>query len=314
MYTFRFLAFSLMASSSAFAAVDQIKVIYGADNRKDIYQSTTAQKKLAQATAGMVFLSNLTEDSKGKLSIKKPLTLEESGNICATEKFAQQPTAPFCSGFLIAPDIIVTAGHCYKARGTAESNCKTAGWLFDYSMKSANHDPTTNIAPTRLYKCKEVIAAEWNQTVDYAIIRLDRPVTGRTPLKFRTTGKLSSETELTVIGHPTGLPSKVSDKGRVTLNTLENTFSTTLDTFHGNSGSAVMDSKTGLVEGILIQGKTDYKPSDSRDPQSCQVVNICDDTGKNCSAGNQHGTIAHGEVVFRITKIVDLINKAIQKK
>jgi V8-like Glu-specific endopeptidase len=39
-------------------------------------------------------------------------------------------------------------------------------------------------------------------------------------------------------------------------------FVTNLDTFEGNSGSPVIDAQTGLVEGILYEGKEDFNYSD----------------------------------------------------
>lgn len=313
MSNIKLLLVSVVFSSQAIASNSQIKVIYGSDNRKDVYQASSTQKKLASSTAGMVFINKFTKSSRANhFDIAAASTLEEAANICPAEKFSQQLTAPFCSGFLVGPDLLVTAGHCYLARGTAESNCKNAVWVFDYNMKSAKHDPSKDIPITNIYTCKEIVAAQWNAGQDYAIIRLNRKVTNRSPLKIRTSGNVSSGAEVMVIGHPTGLPTKIADKGRVTLNSQANTFSTTLDTFHGNSGSAVFDAKSGEVEGILIQGKTDYQLSNMNNPKSCKVVNVCDDRAMNCSAGAETGSIAHGEVVFRIGKISALIQSALK--
>ena len=117
-----------------------------------------------------------------------------------------------------------------------------------------------------------------------------------------------------VIGHPTGLPTKISANGKVNLNTEVTRFSTSLDTFHGNSGSAVFDAVTGQVEGILIMGKNDYRPSILSNPNSCQVANLCDESANNCSAGLESGVIGHGEVVLRIEKLKTLITKALATK
>ena len=61
-------------------------------------------------------------------------------------------------------------------------------------------------------------------------------------------------------------------------------------------------------------GKNDYRPSLLSNPESCQVANICDESAKNCSAGTESGTIAHGEVVLRIEKINAQITKALATK
>lgn len=298
--------------SSAYA---ETNVIYGPDNRLDVYEVRNAvHKRLAQSTAGMVSLGTLTYGSSQSLiNVHNPKTLTTGQNICSTEKFADQYLAPMCSGFLVAPDLIVTAGHCFKTFSTPENVCKSFAWVFDYQMNSATSNPAKDMQLSNIYACKSVYAV-LNDSMDFAIVKLNRKVTGRTPLTFRQQGIIPNSTELLVIGHPSGLPTKVSDKGRITRNSEVTNFSTTLDTFHGNSGSAVFDAKTGLVEGILIQGKTDYVPSDARDPNSCQVVNRCDETANNCLAGAQRGAISAGEVVLRIERIASQIKAMSQAK
>jgi V8-like Glu-specific endopeptidase len=292
----------------------QNKVIYGKDNRKDVYETlNVVHKKLSRSSAGMIHIGMFTKGEKPKtFDLKYTDSLERSQNICASEKFSQQPTAPNCSGFLVSEDTLVTAGHCYEGReDTPENICKKFAWVFGYEMTSATSDPTKGIALENIYLCKQVVKVELNATMDYAIIKLDRKVVGREPLKFRTSGKISSPTPLLVIGHPTGLPTKIADGGKITKNSEETRFSTTLDTFHGNSGSAVFDAKTGQVEGILIMGKNDYLPSIASNPKSCLVVNTCKESGNACSAGKETGPVASGEVVLRIEKIANEIAKAI---
>lgn len=313
----KFAALTLLSLSVTplLASTPDIDVVYGEDNRLDVYKVTNSlHKTLAQSTAGMVPTNLLKRTSvQNILEIQGGKTLRESANLCSGEAYAEQPVAPACSGFLVAPDLIVTAGHCYKSFSTPENVCKSFAWIFDYNMKSATHDPNKNIQLKNVYLCKSIVEAVLTPTMDYAIIRLDRKVVGRPALKIRETGRVNSATELVVIGHPTGLPTKVSPQGKITKNSEVTTISTTLDTFHGNSGSAVFDARTGQVEGILIQGKTDYRPSIPGNPNSCQVVNKCDDNARNCASGNEGGAIAQGEVVLRIETIAAKIKKAQSK-
>ena len=307
----KFAILTLITMAPALAVTPQMDVVYGDDNRLDIYKVTNSlHKTLAQSTAGMIPINQLKKSGTNLFEILSPKTLGEAENICSGEAYVDQKIAPICSGFLVAPDIIVTAGHCYKSFSTPENVCKSFAWIFDYNMKNPTADPTKNISLNNVYLCKSVIEAQLSPTMDFSIIRLDRKVIGRAALKIRENGKVADKSELVVIGHPTGLPTKVSPKGKITKNTELTTISTTLDTFHGNSGSAVFDASTGLVEGILIQGKTDYRPSIAGNPQSCQVVNKCDNNAQNCQAGNEGGTIANGEVVLRITTIAGKIKSA----
>lgn len=299
--------------SISFSALSSVDVIYGTDNRQDVYQVTNPlHQKLVKSTAGMInkgyFIKGATA---GTFDLKGTNTLERAHNICASEKFSQQQVAPTCSGFLVGPDTIVTAGHCYNSFDLPENVCSKFMWVFDYDMKSAGHNPTKGLKISNIYGCKKVLAVKRDNFYDFAVIRLDRKVVGREPLKFRTTGKVPSNTPLMVIGHPTGLPTKVSADGKITKNSEYTRFSTTLDTFHGNSGSAVFNSSTGQVEGVLIMGKNDYAPSNPLNPKSCLTTNKCDENAMNCSAGADQGVIANGEVVLRIEIISQVIKNAL---
>ncbi len=301
---------SLLITINAQAGID---VIYGQDNRQDIYQvSNSLHLKLAKATAGMVSAAMFQRSSdRNFFNLKDVPTLERSQNICPSESFSQQATAAMCSGFLVGPDTLVTAGHCFKTFSTPEQVCKSFAWVFDLDMKSSSHNPTSKIPLSNIYLCKQVVAAELSNVADFAVIKLDRKVVGREPVKYRTSGKISNSTELVVIGHPSGLPTKVAPGGKVTKNIEPTRFSTTLDTFHGNSGSAVFDAKTGMVEGILIQGKTDYIVSNKNDPKSCMVLNKCDENGNNCMNGVEAGPIQWGEVVLRLDQVLPAIQKSL---
>ncbi len=313
MQKFLALAALIMTAQSALANTN---VIYGKDDRKDIYQTTNAlHLTLAKSTAGMIkknmFVTSMKANS---FDLQNTVSLEAAENVCPTEKFSQQPLAPICSGFLIGPDTLVTAGHCYNSFDKPENVCRDFAWVFDYDMKSATYDPTKNISAANIYSCKSVLTVQRDSLYDFSIIRLDRKVVGRAPLKLRTSGTISNTASLVIIGHPTGLPTKISANGKINLNTEATRFSTSLDTFHGNSGSAVFDAVSGQVEGILIMGKNDYRPSILSNPNSCQVANLCDETANNCSAGVETGVIGHGEVVLRIEKISALITKALATK
>lgn len=288
----------LLTSVSSFA---ETKVIYGVDNRKDLSEvRNPIYQKLAKSTAAMVSTSFLYQKEDGHYQSLMQVSLEEGMNICSSERFAQQPMLANCSGFLIADDLLVTAGHCLMAE---EMSCKSNSWVFDYDNFDGDYD-LNHIDKSTVYKCKEIVGHALNDFQDYAVIRLDRKVTGREPLRIRTSGKVSESAPLVVIGHPSMLPAKVTDGGSVLDNNDPFKFITSLDTFQGNSGSAVFNANTGIVEGILVNGKTDYIHSDPNDPLSCLVVNECSQDGKECVDKSKGSTAVFGEGVTRIAMIL----------
>lgn len=260
--------------------------IFGEDNRNDLTVESPVYQ-LGRATAVAVISTNRVTQPDGRLSIMtEPLTA--TTGFCADERFAlQQSLSLSCSGFLIAPDLLVTAGHCQtnvdEVRNNSGGYCEVFSWLFDYQMSPQGELKTTDIPPERLYNCKQIIYAVADQHEpfrDFAIVQLDRPVLDREPLKIAEL-PISLGDSVTMIGYPTGLPMKLTDRARVTFNDPSTmAFVTNLDALDGNSGSAVLNSK-GEIAGILVSG-TPSRRSWLDTTKQCERVNRCDDDGKNC--------------------------------
>jgi len=262
------------------------KVIYGTDGRMEVYERPE-YKNWAKSTA--IQISNSLLKNEGDRVRVGGGIFQDAGELCDTERYASQPSPGRCSGFLVAPDLLVTAGHCIQM----DYHCQSNSWVFDFN---ASKDGTVNtlLNPQQIFRCVSIIStARDNKTQnDYAVIRLDRVALGRTPLKFRTSGQVDQNADLVVIGNPSGLPTKVTVGGTMRDNTNPIFFRANLDTFGGNSGSAVFDTRTGLVEGILVRGETDFV----NDPiRSCNVV-------YKCKEGE-----CRGEDVTRITNLTKFL-------
>ena len=267
------------------------KVIYGIDNRVDLHETQVPLfYELAHSTAAMIRSSDLVLE--GETYKLNGTTLSGRG-ICPTARFANQLTSASCSGFLVGPDLLVTAGHCV----TSERDCANFKWVFDYNIKESDESLASFELPsTSVYSCEKIISQDLDRGTmnDFALIKLDRTVNDRTPLEYRKEGEVKLDTSLVVIGHPSGLPTKIADGAWVRKNTSPIYFVANLDTFGGNSGSAVFDAETGVVEGILVRGERDYV----WDSRGCRVPKVCAED--EC----------RGEDVTRITNISELIEKA----
>lgn len=297
-------------------ALAEVKVIYGDDNRVEVYQATPFQQKLAQSAASMVSkdeikailekpgfvrltqttLKEWLDNQNGggdyapKLMSKEVLEFAKRGmSFCSEERFIDQPNPAMCSGFLIAPDLLVTAGHCAEGADF----CSDYRWIFGFSVDEESQKAGLEIKEEDVYKCKKVVSNTLANSLglDYAVVQLDRRVVDRAPLEIRNDGQIKKDTDLMVIGSPSGLPLKVAAGANVRTNTHPFYFSANLDSFQGNSGSAVFDVKTGIVEGILVRGENDFVPNIFR---MCIESNQC---------GNNE---CRGEDVTRLTAIPEI--------
>ncbi len=283
----RFLVLITMTALSLGAFATD-KVIYGDDNRVDVYESTNSDfVELSKATAAMISTSKMKLNRSTNSYNIKAGKLGDRLNACKGERFAEQPSAANCSGFLVGDKYLVTAGHCIEDM----SDCKASNWVFNYKMNNST-EANMDIKAENVFSCKKIISRElsrYNKN-DYALIELDRAAAHITPVKFRTSGKIQKNEKLVVIGHPSGLPTKIAD-GAYVKSLSGKYFSANLDTYGGNSGSAVFNVATGEVEGILVRGATDYVSRGG-----CRVSN---------RLGNDEG---NGEDVTFITNIAELQN------
>ena len=285
-------------------AVD--KVIYGKDDRLEMYQFVGSPLAyLGNSVAAMIEKKNLKKSLIGdfmELSWKVR-KLKDYYRFCGRENFDQQPTAAMCTGFLVHPKIIVTAGHCYAS--FRRNMCKHATWVFDYKVKRYRNSMKMEILPENIYRCKKVHKEimDMRSGIDYAIVELDREVYDRRPVILNRKNIASRGDRLVIMGHPMGLPLKVASNARVIKNG-ETFFATNLDSFQGNSGSPVFNLRTGEVEGILVRGKSDLLINNN-----CYRINYCDDDGKNCDQNSE----PPGEEVLAVKAFKDELDKVLRK-
>lgn len=249
---------------------DQQRAIYGTDDRKDLYQVTRPDlRRVADSVAALVAASDLHRTATGRYRLSTTLYREDY-DLCAREPFADQPLGCSCTGFLVAPDVIATAGHCVRStRGL-----KKIRFVFGFRMLDARR-ARTEFAADDVYEGAELLArAEEDAGADWALVRLTRPVRGRAPLRVRSSGKIADRRAVFVVGHPNGLPAKLAAGAQVRDNRRRAFFLANLDTYGGNSGSPVLDARTRRVEGILVRGEDDFvKDGD------CYVSLVCPNAG-----------------------------------
>ncbi len=261
-----------------------IKAIYGEDNRLDWFESPGLTKEYwAKATLALIPYGNMT--LKRDEYVINAASYKNTVNLCDGQPFEFQPSAAYCSGFLVSEDLVVTAGHCVRD----QLDCSNTNFVFDFAKTEANQEEY-HIPVSSVYSCKEIVVSETGAK-DFAVVRLDRPVMDRTPLNLRRQGRVNRGDQVMLIGHPMGLPSKIADGGFV--QSVGDKIEASVDAFAANSGSVILNSATGLVEGILVAGEVDFVYKDG-----CRVEARC---GSNCD----------GEVITPIEQVLSYIPEVV---
>ncbi|MEY4615506.1 MAG: hypothetical protein RJB66_466 [Pseudomonadota bacterium] len=286
-----FVIFSFYAATSISQSLFQPNVIFGDDNRQEMYSTSPFWQQIGQGIAGKVSNEHIqTSGSDYTLS-----GTELNRRVCPTNKFADQITVPSCSGFLATPTHLITAGHCIKS----QADCDNYTWVFGYQKQNETDKQYTQIKRDQVYRCKKIQSRKFENfgATDYAIIELDRPVENRQPLQLGFDTVPYPGMQVTSMGHPLGLPMKFID-GASVIQLVDNnlTIATDLDAFQGNSGSPVFDATTGVVIGITSHGHADH----IRDPEkNCKIVRVCM-PGDNCHlSANSSITNLSGEDVLK---------------
>ena len=269
-----FLNQSVKAFNQTDLEIDNFKpfAIFGEDNRLEPFEANDIEFKSSRSVAGRFSLDHLI--STGNNYVLQRPTL---GKIkCPNIRYAEQMVGPTCSGFLIKPDVLVTAGHCMNI----ETKCSENVWVFGFELKQKGDHSYKSILGSNVYRCTKILSQKYALfgDIDYAIIQLDRPVVDRSPLvmDFETNPLINSKTF--IAGYPSGLPLKITNSGIVQKNDSSYAFDTDLDIFQGNSGSPVFDSLTGKVLGITSHGHEDYRRDGN---SSCKIPLICN-PGDKC--------------------------------
>ncbi len=276
-----------MAVSDAKAGVARAGMIpmtiYGQDDREDEYEVEDANRLAAGQAVGMImYPENILDNGDGTVTLFSGTLGEEhallTGRIlCPEERFREQPAPGSATGFLVAPQILATAGHVVACASTFGLDEVV---VFDFVMADSN-TPAIVVKAENIYAMEKVLAYG-DGFPDWALIQLDRAVTDRQPLYLRRQGRLSDDVnDLLVIGHPLGLPRKYSGHGQVLGNDEPAFFETDLDVNGGSSGSPVLDPNTLEVEGILFAGNEDFVPSEAYGGL-CDCSLICSDEQGNC--------------------------------
>jgi len=255
------------------------KIIYGDDDRRDEHEVSDSDMLIAgDATVALVYWSDLTDNRDGTYTLapesfawwyEENDPIETGNPLCADEPFRDQPAPAFCSGVLVTPDLVATAGHCVTC-----SSVSGMAAVFGFVMTDSV-TPALTVDADQVYGLTNVVAYQEGYP-DWSLVRLDRQVTDHSPARVRVSGRPSVGQDLLIVGHPYGIPRKYDAGGTLRANTAEAIFEANLDAYPGSSGSPVFHGDSGQVEGLLAAGFESFEEDAAN---RCDRSRICPDTG-----------------------------------
>lgn len=250
-------------------AVDESteSLVYGTDDRMEYYQAPAVAQQVSDAVVALIDRSWLSQRADGSYDLDTSYELRDDLPVCSNEPFRTQPIPGECSGVLVGPNTIATAGHCMTGNA-----CSRYRFVFGFRLESAGN-VRDHLDENDVYRCSRVISQSTGNS-DYALVQLDRQVVGHDWLDVRSSGKISNNASVVLMGHPYGMPLKIAANATVRQNSSSVWFGSNLDSYTGNSGSPVINTTTLEVEGILVRGNNDFVWRNG-----CYISNVCNNGG-----------------------------------
>jgi hypothetical protein len=260
-------------------------VIFGADERLDYGAMSASEQAQARSVALHVFSSGLScSGSTCSLSTTPFTQRPESfgGRLCEHVRFRGQLAADSgnCTAWLVASDMVATAGHCIDA-----SLCSISRYVFGFTASASGSGEVTSFPTSDVYSCASVVTQFYVDGLDgptdsdYALVRLDRHVPGRLPFFVRYDGKIPDGQQVVAFGHPSVLPLKLTRNMWTQDNTFSKRFYANGDIFGGNSGGPVLNLSTGIAEGIAVTQPPPRFAASSDSQGACWEYRVCADSG-----------------------------------
>lgn len=272
-------------------------VVYGADERTDPFAvSDDVTRDLAERSTAVLVSKYQIDPQVPEWTVNPDDvrftdegTLGAEYQLCSDERFFNDATAEMCSAVLIDDDLVLTAGHCLRRpiRWANSFWCEFQRYVFNYRNTAPSTKNAVNLADD-VFACKEVVVEVYGgegpdgEGEDYAIVRLDRPATPRfapAPVKKSPSFQFDAGEPITLIGSPSGMPTKVAPGTIIapTPGTSTAVFDMNVEAMRRSSGSAVYDSTDHLLGGILTLGPGNDYVEDTA--SGCYRNRVCSEQG-----------------------------------
>jgi len=241
----------------------ELFTVYNKDDRTSL---SGASEEVAHYAPTVALLSQKHRSpSPQNLNLSAP-KLGAVFDMCMDEAFVEDKTVGDCTGFLVAKNLLLTAGHCVKS----ESACSKRTIIFNF-----HHQNQSTVRSSDLYFCKSIAARLEAHEGDLALIELDRVVELNQSQALLKIEDFVPETKesMRILSHPFGVSLKLS----VLESSPEHDgtfFFAQADVSGGSSGAPVFHPATGKLAGVVVGGESDLVWDEK---SQCNRNKVCED-------------------------------------
>jgi hypothetical protein len=232
-------------------------IVYDSDDRREYFElDEPAIQQLMRAQS----VALMNDDSAASL-LANPAsvpTWAETEGLCPEEPFASQPAAAFCSGVLLADDLLVTAEHCLDFVSVPNLRLVFGYYYLETGELAAR--------PADVYRVESIVLRASDlglHELDFAWLRLSASANPALEAlrSFDRNPRLAIGDNLLAISAGGGVPLKVDPRVRV-AGFEEGRFIAESDTFRGSSGGGAFAPNGDLV-GLFVRGLADFETSEA---------------------------------------------------
>lgn len=251
--------------------------VLGEDGRQELYEISKDWQDLAQATLLFSNTRNIVNVNNQWKTFTGGISLSTSPNfkplVHPDHRYAKQPIIGDCTGFLVSPDVAVTAAHCLPENGDlSKLNYSILAAGVGYSSEVAlKSNPTMIDIPSDRINWIDKVLFVGNppkeggvSETDFAIIKLKNPIFSIKPLSLKRHYQAAYQAPVSILGHQLGLPLKADLTGTLAQATDPSAkiILAFLDSGEGNSGGPVFDTQSKSVIGVYVAAGRDWLPCD----------------------------------------------------
>ncbi len=247
----KFASITILFANSALA----LRPIYGEDrilddDRRNLTDPALDRRLIDAGRAVAVVVSKYSLLDSGSTYTVQASSLAEKTDLTEGSKFEKEIAPGYCTATLMTADTMLTARHCLPTGTSAQiATCGGTTFIFDFDQSLAE------VSKNQVRRCMSVLQEDIEN--DLAIVGLDRPILDRNPIGSLYARKPEVGEEVYAIGHPSGLPKKITGPYPVLEQKNFRAFAQ-LNTFKGSSGSPVFSACDFSFVGLLVAGASDY--------------------------------------------------------